>query len=169
MIYGNADGFKEYLGSRGMSMTCNWTDDKIDSALLVASEWLDGLYENSWIGYKANGYKQERSWPRKSAQVQSYPFYLFKEDEIPEQVIKATYEAAYRHLNDSKSLQSDYTPTKYKRVSVNGAVSVEYNDTVTGWTDVQTQFPIIQSLMSDLTDDKSDGSLSSLSGKAVRL
>ena len=169
MIYGNADGFKEYLGSRGMSMTCSWTDDKINSALLVASEWLDGLYEDSWIGYKADGYKQERSWPRKSAQVQSYPFYTFKEDEIPEQVVKATYEAAYRHLNNNNALQTDYTPTKYKRVSVSGAVSVEYNDTTTGWTDVQTQFPIIQTLMSDLIDDDSSGSFSSLSGKAVRL
>lgn len=169
MNYGNAEGFKEYLGSRGMSMNCSWTDDKINSALLVASEWLDGIYEGSWIGYKAGGYTQERSWPRKSAQIQSYPFYIFPENEIPEQVIKATYEAAYRQLGNGNALQTDFTPNRYKRVSVNGAISVEFDETVTSWSDVQTQIPIIQTLMNDLMNNDSSGSMSAMSGKAVRL
>ena len=63
MYYGNVDDFKTYCMSRGKSLPETWTDEMIESALLVSSEWLDGEYENIFIGYKANGYKQERSWP----------------------------------------------------------------------------------------------------------
>lgn len=170
MVYGNADGFKEYLGARGKSLNCAWNDDLINSALLVASEWLDTLYEDSWIGYKTNGYTQERSWPRKSATVKTmYGWYTFPDNEIPEKVVHATYEAAFRHLTDSNVLQPDFTPSKYKSVSVSGAISVVFSDMITSAADVQTQFPVIQGLMADLIDDTDGKDLSPLTGKAVRV
>lgn len=170
MVYGNADGFKEYLGARNKKLNCSWTDDTIDSALLVASEWLDTIYEDSWIGYKAGGYTQERSWPRKNATVQyAYGWYTFPDNEIPQQVVWATYEAAFRHLNDDNVLQPDYTPSKYKSVSVHGAVSVVFSDLITSAADIQAQFPIIQGLMDGLIDQNGGKGLSALTGKAVRV
>ena len=167
MIYGNADGFKEYMGSRGKKFNCSWTDDVIESALLVASEWLDGIYESQWVGYKTGGYEQERSWPRKSATiVLGFGWYTFPENEIPKEVIKATYEVALRHLKDENILMPDFKQNQYKSVSIHGAISVMYNDTITTAADVQTQFPIVQNLMSDLIVDNE--SSNPLVGKAVR-
>lgn len=170
MVYGNADGFKEYLGARGKKLNCSWTDGLINSALLVASEWLDTIYEDSWIGYKTGGYTQERSWPRTSATVKNaYGWYTFPTNEIPTQVISATYEAAFRHLTDANVLQPDYTPSKYKSVSVHGAVSVVYSDLITSAADIQTQFPVIQGLMDGLIDQEGGKGMSALTGKAVRV
>lgn len=169
MIYGNANGFREYFRTRGKSLSEIWTDEKIESALLVASEWLDGQFEASWIGYKTEGYKQERSWPRTAAVVASFPYHLYDKNEIPEQVIKATYEAAYREGTSNGCLQTDFTPSKYKSVSVSGAVAVEYNDLVLSAGDAQLEIPIIQNLMKPLIDPQKSGDLSVLSGKVVRV
>lgn len=169
MFYGNVEGMKEYLLARGKDLPPELTDEEINSALLVASEWLDGQYESSWIGYKTNGFKQERSWPRSNVIVQYYPYYLFGNDEIPEQVVKATYEAAYRHITKPNCLQTDYIPSQYKSVSVSGAVSVEYSNLVTSAGDSQLEIPAIQVLMEMLLDSDKTGNLSSLSGKAVRV
>lgn len=169
MYYGNVDDFKTYCMSRGKSLPETWTDEMIESALLVSSEWLDGEYENIFIGYKANGYKQERSWPREAAVVQSYPYYLFAKDEIPAQIEKATYEAAFRNLTSPGSLQVDFTPNQYSSVRVEGAISVEYNSSLTYASDIQTEIPIIQTLMSDLIDYDKPGSFSRVSGRASRV
>lgn len=167
MFYGNVDDFKEYFITRGKDIPQDWTDDMIESALLVSSEWLDGQYESLWIGYKVD-FKQERSWPRQSAQVQTYPYYVYKNDEIPEQVAKATYEAAFRELTKQGSLQVDFTPNKYKSVSVDGAISVEYNS-ISYASDAQIEIPIIQNLMSILMDETKSGAFSPISGKVSRV
>lgn len=167
MFYGNVDDFKEYFTLRGKVVPEEWDNSKIESALLVSSEWLDHQFENSWIGYKVK-FEQERSWPRQSAVVQSFPYHVYKTDEIPEQVVKATYEAAFRELTKQGSLQVDFTPNKYKSVSVSGAISVEYNS-LSYASDVQTEIPVIEDLMSVLTDSTKSGAFSSLSGKVSRV
>lgn len=169
MYYGNVDDFKTYCTSRGKSLPETWTNDMIESALLISSEWLDGEYEDIFIGYKANGYKQERSWPREAAVVQSFPYYLFAKDEIPQQVEKAVYEAAFRNLTSPGSLQVDFTPTQYKSVRVEGAISVEYNSSITYASDAQTEIPVIEILMRDLIDYDKTGSFSRLSGRVSRV
>lgn len=155
MFYGSADGFKTYHTERGRSIPTTLTDAQIQSALLVASEWLDFRYGGSFIGTKTDGYLQEREWPRKNAVVQDYPSYIFADNEIPVQVIQATYEAALRQINSADSLTTDYTPSKYKSVSVAGAVSVEYA-TFDGAFSTQLQIPIVDSLLSSLLNPDSE-------------
>ena len=167
MFYGNADDFEKYLTTRGYEIALDWDEDKINAALLVASEWLDNQYENLWIGYKIN-YKQERSWPRQLAVVQTYPYYTYKTNEIPDEVIKATYEAAKRELTSQGSLQVDFQPSQYNSVAIYNAVTVEYNSNASAG-DIQTQIPIIQSLMSKLLDINKGAGSNGLSGVAVRV
>lgn len=169
MFYGNVEDFKNYCTLRNKVLPETWTNEMIESALLISSEWLDSKYENIFIGYKANGYKQERSWPREAAVVQNYPYYLFAKDEIPEQLNKATYEAAFRNLTSPGSLEVDFTPNQYKSVRIEGGVSVEYNSSLAYASDIQTEIPIIQSLMSDLIDYDKSGSFSRVSGRASRV
>lgn len=169
MTYGDVAGFREYMENRGKELSSIWTDDKISSALLVASEWLDSQYEAIWIGYKTNGFKQERSWPRTSAIVQAYPYYTFDKDEIPEQVVKATYEASFRELTSQGYLSVDFTPNKYKSVRVEGAIEVAYNSEIQQSSEIQTQIPIIENLMSLLIDPNKSGTFSSLSGGVTRV
>ena len=169
MIYGNADGFKDYFIARGKELSAEWTDEQIESALLVSSEWLDNQYEPLWIGYKTEGFKQERSWPRKSARVQTFPYYLFANDEIPEQVVKAVYEATFRELTTPGYLQSDYTPNKYSSVRVEGAIAVEYNKHILYASDAQNEIPVIGDLMKPLIDNEKGGNFSILSGRASRV
>lgn len=167
MFYGNVDDFKEYFTLRGKEVPETWTNEMIESALLISSEWLDGQYENQWIGYKVD-FEQERSWPRQSAIVQSFPYHLYETDEIPEQVVKATYEAAFRELTKQGCLQVDFTPNKYKSVSVEGAISVEYNN-ISYASDAQIQIPVIDTLMSLLIDESKSGAFSPISGKVSRV
>lgn len=167
MFYGNAADFKNYLTERGKEVSQDWADSKIESALLVSSEWLDRKFESLWIGYKLT-YDQLRSWPRQSAVTETFPSYVYKIDEIPYQVVDATYEAAFRELQKPGCLQVDFTPNKYKSVKVEGAISVEYNTGFTYASDIQNDFPIIDEIMSGLISTDKNGNYSPFSGKAVR-
>lgn len=163
MYYGNAEGFKEYHTQRGREISVEWTDEQIESALLVSSEWLDLRYGNAWVGYKLS-YQQEREWPREAAVVQTFPYYVFRSDEIPEPVIKATYEAALRELTEKGSLTVDYTPNKYKSVRVEGAISVEYSNVFYA-SDVQKVIPVVDELMVNLLQGSANNSFT---GKTCR-
>lgn len=168
MNYGTDAGFIEYHEDRGREIPALWTADSnavILAALLIASEWIDNIYGNSFVGFKTGGYDQEREWPRTSAVSNSYPSKVFATDEIPTRVIQAAYEAAYRQATTPGSLQVDYTPGKYKRVSVDGAISVEYAQ-FSSATDIQTQIGIIDSLLWPLL--VVSATASSLSGSSGR-
>lgn len=167
-MYGDAAGFVAYHEARGRSLPATWDDDSINAALLAASEWIDNIYGSSFIGYKSGGFLQAREWPRKSAVVEcSIPAYLFGEAEIPDRVENATYEAAYRQMVTPGSLQVDYTPGKYKKVSIDGALSVEYAQIDVG--DIQVQIAAVDSLLWPLLDKDSPIMSSSLSGGAGRV
>lgn len=167
MFYGNADDFESYFTERGFEIPSAWDEDKINSALLVSSEWLDNHYDSIWIGYKVK-FGQERAWPRQNAMVLSYPSYTYKTNEIPVQVVQATYELAKRELTSPGSLSPDYEPVKYSKVSIKNAVSVEYNPAFSSAGDFQTQIPAVQSLMNILIDPTKNAG-DSMTGKAVRV
>ncbi len=169
MNYGTVADFIEYHESRGRTIPAQWTvhdNAVILSSLLVASEWIDHVYGKLFVGHKTGGYTQVREWPRTAAVSNSYPNYVFTATEIPQEVLYATYEAAFRQATTPGSLMLDYTPNKYKKVAISGALSVDYAD-FTSSADIQTKIGIIDSILEVILDTHSD--ISSLSGGATRV
>src|SRR5690606_19975489 len=79
-------GFAEYMEARGREIRGTWTDEIIDAALLLASEWIDGVYGRLFSGQKAGGFLQDREWPRTGAYSNTIPVYTFPSDVIPDQI-----------------------------------------------------------------------------------
>lgn len=159
-FYGTADGLTDYHELRGRDIS-SYTDDQKDAALLVASEWLDGVYMGQWGGYKLGGASQVREWPRTGV-IDIYG-YAVPSDVVPWQVENATYEVALRQLQSPGSLNVDFTPSQYKRVAIEGAVSVEYASVNAG--SVQKQIPVIGQILAPLLNCNSGNALS---GKVAR-
>jgi hypothetical protein len=168
-MYGTAEGFAAYHESRGREIPGTWSDDTIEAALLSASEWIDSIYGPSFIGHKTDGFEQENEWPRTNAVVMdSTPAYVYDTDAIPARVTKAAYEAAWRQATTPGSLLVDYTPGKYKSVSIDGALSVEYRQFDSAY-EVQVQIGAVDTLLWPLLDMSSGGKTSTLSGAASRV
>lgn len=162
-------GFTIYHEDRGREVPGTWDDGLITSALIIASEWIDNTYGPSFIGQKTGGFVQPREWPRLGAVINDARYaYVFPTDVVPEQVIDAVYEAAWRQANKPGALLVDYTPGKYKSVNVQGAVSVEYAQ-FSSASEVQTMYPIIDQLLYWLIDGSSSGAMSSFSGAITRV
>lgn len=156
-FYGSAVAYSAYHAARGRDVS-DQSVDEIETALLVASEWLDGSFANRWPGYiTGTRLTQYRSWPR--SDVIDIHGYGVDYSTVPVEIEYATYEAAYRWLADNTALLADYTPQKYKSVSIDGALSVQYRmlDAAT----VQQQFPIIGNILSRLLGGSATSSLSS--------
>jgi hypothetical protein len=148
-----ATGFSDYHEARGREVPGTWDETKINASLLIASEWLDMTFGKTFVGEKTAGFLQEREWPRVNAVTRDPRYsYAVPTDIIPTQIIQAVYEAAYRDAQTPGILLVDYTPDKFKRVSVDGAVAVEYRQ-FTFASEKQTSIPIIERLISDFLYD----------------
>jgi hypothetical protein len=79
----------------------------------------------------------------------------------------AAYEAAFRELTKAGALNVDFTPNKYNKASVDGAVAVEYTQNLL-INDVQVQIGIIESILRPLLDPNKGGASSGLSGDVNR-
>ena len=108
-IYGTLAASNTYHADRG---NVAWgdaeSDDLLNAALLRASEWIDARYSSRFEGWKTGRRSQVRSWPRSAAyDVEGEPI---PSDEIPDEIERATYEAALRELITPGSLSPDVTP-----------------------------------------------------------
>lgn len=160
--YGTFAGFQAYHTARGTNVA-SYTEANVNVALLVASEWLDGAFGYRWPGYKVGDRQQQtRDWPR--SWVQDREGYPVDAETVPTEIQNATYEAALRHLIDPTALQSDYTPNRYKRVSIEGSISAEYLSLSA--QEVQKQFPVIGQILAPILEG--NGGVSSISSGIVR-
>lgn len=165
--YGTTDGFTAYQTARGRAAEIATYDaDETAVALLVASEWIDAIYQSSFAGLKVGQRAQVREWPRYGA-VDWYG-YAIASDSNPVEVENATYEAALRQLMSPGSLVMDWTPSKYREVNVSGAVDVTYN-LFTSASDAQTQFLIIDQVIAPILTGGLGGNASGLSGYTNRI
>jgi hypothetical protein len=162
--YGTPAAFKTYWADRGNTVATSYDDTtQILPALLVASEWLDAAFLGRFGGLKVDGRSQVREWPRLG--VQDIYGYAIDDASIPREVDAATYEAALRQILTPGIFFKDYTPGKYKNVTITGALSVEY---ATGNAyDFQTQMPQIAAILAPLLTGNAN--VSSLSGSVARM
>jgi hypothetical protein len=93
--YGSDDGYATWLADNGYPAH--------SGALTVAqlrqrgSDYVDGLYEGRFPGYRTGGIDQERAWPRTGARVHCQ---AVDPAVIPAAVVKASYVAAlYEQAN----------------------------------------------------------------------
>lgn len=162
-FYGTASGFRAYLTARGITLPADSGDDIVVNAkLVVGSEWLDARFRSMFPGRKTGGRSQEREWPRTGASDEEG--YAIDSVTVPIEVEYATYEATLRDMNQPGILSTDYTPNKYKRAAVAGAVSVEYAAFNSG-TEAQIQLQAVVDILSRLLD-LDDGNI--LSGGSFR-
>lgn len=146
-FYGSTTGFTAYCTARGITVPAG----DLEARLIVASEWLDAIYRNSFPGVKTGGREQEREWPRTVAS--DIYDYTIPSDSVPYEVDYATYEAALH----SETLSVNYTPSKYKQAAVNGAVSVTYAS-FDNWMDIQTKYAKVNEWLSSILISDSDSS-----------
>lgn len=171
-MYGTADGFVTYFTERNKDVT-PYDDAEINAALIVASEWIDGVYGSTFVGRKTGGFLQENEWPRVNATVfdgegDFANYYTFPDNTVPTEVIRATYEAAFRQLVSPGTLNPDYTPNKYKRVAIDGAISVEYTQ-FSNASETILSISNIDMLLYKLLDRSNAGAMSGLSGPSSRV
>lgn len=161
--YGTVPGFKEYHDLRGSDYGAA-TDDDIQKALLVASEWIDARYVSLFDGLKVGLRSQVREWPRTGAL--DYYGYVIDQTSVPNEVTEATYEVALIQLNDVTPLSVNFTPAKYRKVAVDGAISLEYAQFQNS-DEVQTQFKRVEEILSGITTTRGQSD-SRLSGSVTR-
>ncbi len=161
--YGTVLGFKEYHDLRGFDYGVV-TDEEIQQALLVASEWIDARYVTLFDGLKVGMREQVREWPRFGAL--DYYGHIIAQTGVPIEVTEATYETALIHMNGVTPLSVNFTPAKYRKVAVDGAISLEYAQFQNS-DEVQTQFKRVEEILSGITTTRGQSD-SRLSGSVTR-
>lgn len=152
--YGSISAWKAYAAERGQASIASTADVDLTAALVRGSEWLDGRYRDRFAGVKSGGRAQVREWPRRPATPTQdnnrdrmlsgdyprtgygyglYPATVFDRDgnpiavdEVPAEIIKATYEAAYRELATPGYLSPDYVAAQQVASESVGPVSTSY-------------------------------------------
>ncbi|MBR0693665.1 DnaT-like ssDNA-binding protein [Bradyrhizobium lablabi] len=117
--YATVDTANAYHTTRG-NMAWLTTDGDPTSALIRATQYIEGKYRGRWPGlpikYRLGGLsdsQQALSWPRYGA-VDNNGFAILP-NTVPIEVVYATCEAALRELLSPGSLQPDITLTGIKR------------------------------------------------------
>jgi hypothetical protein len=140
--------------------TWTGTDEAKESALIRATQWLDGRYRSRWPGLRTGGRSQALEWPRSG--VVDMEGNGITEDEVPVEVVNATMEAALRELVAPGSLAPDYVAnTGVKRERV-GPLEVEYLG-VSGASSVQPVLTAVDEILASLI-----GPSSGVVGRLVR-
>lgn len=160
--YGTLIGFTTYHTARGRDVSA-YIDADVEAAKLIASEWIDSRYRASFGGSKVGSRDQVREWPRTGAM--DVHGYNIDSVSIPTEIENAAYEATLKHLTSVGSLSVDWVPPKYKRASVDGAVSVDFA-MFDSASDAQIRFKIVDEILAPILTGS--GSFASLSGSTYR-
>lgn len=104
-FYGSLAGALTYHADHGNAAWAASTDELRTAALARTSVYIDGQYLALFPGMKTNGRLQALQWPRAGAIDQNG--YGILSEEIPVEIINATYEGALRELVVPNSLAPD--------------------------------------------------------------
>lgn len=127
MHYGTLAAADAYHEARGNTAWGEAAEPARVAALVRGSDYVDsryvyqrgGCWASMFPGEKTGGRAQERAWPRTG--VDGVPA-----DEIPVEVDRATYEAAFRELTEPGSLMPDYVASGQVTREKVGPVEVSY-------------------------------------------
>lgn len=146
---------KAYWDSVGYDYSGS-TDDEIEQALRRATQWIDGVYGQRFIGTPAT-VTQALEWPRADAEWRGEEI---DNTIIPTKVANATAEAARREIATPGSLSPDLKRGGYIRRVAAGSAEVEFAPNAPA----QTTFSIIDGILAGLVSSAA----TSLVGTAAR-
>jgi hypothetical protein len=162
-IYGTKAEADTYHSDRGNAAWGTAAEGDKDSALIRATEWIDRAFRMAFPGEKTGLRAQEREWPRINAYDDEDE--LIPDDEIPAEILPATYEAALREVITPGSLSPDYDPSSQVKREKVDVVEVEYAAGF-GPESVHPVFPIIRGILAPILT----GSVASgLAGSSTRV
>lgn len=131
--YGTLVDADLYNAQRGRSGWAEFSDEERIAALVRGSDYVDWRYRrtgdgcaSSFPGVKTGGRSQDREWPRTGAVDRNGD--PIPSDEVPVEVIRATFEAAYREALEPGSLSPDYVPSQLVTREKVGPIEVSYSD-----------------------------------------
>jgi len=134
-MYGTLEGANLYHQARGNAAWALGTDEARTGALVRATGYIDGRYRvllasGRWAsmfpGVRTAGRGQANEWPRTGAidnEGARIPV-----DEVPVEVLQATYEAALRELARPGSLSPDFVASSLAIRKKVGPIEIAYSD-----------------------------------------
>jgi len=141
--YGTVDGFFTYVEERYESL--NTDEELVEAALRRATTYIDTMFRDRFRGYRTRGRIQRLEWPREfTGWLRGVP--ITQRNEVPYEVISATYEAAYREVLEPRSLMRDITPSQMVVREKVGPLETEY--AAASASSAQVVVPIIEKILS---------------------
>lgn len=150
--YVDLDEFKVYCGKVGYDLEGK-TDTDLERSLRRGTTWLDGTYGQRFIGEPAT-VEQALEWPRKNAVWRGA---LLPSTMIPQRIKNALCEAAWRELTTPGSLSPDFVPAEAIKQEQVGDLSVTYQDTNGGASDVLPVLSIVDGILAGFIRGKGAG------------
>lgn len=157
-MYGTLEGADSYHQARGNAAWAAGSDDARIGALVRATDYIDGRYRvllasgrwsSMFPGVRTAGRGQPNEWPRTGAS--DYDGDPIQPDEIPEEVERATYEAALRELASPGSLSPDFISSEAVTREKVGPIEVTYADApVAGQLPNRPVIPAIDEILAPL-------------------
>lgn len=132
-----------YATARGLTFPTS-PAGPAEAAIIRATAAIDAMYRARFPGQRLNGRTQALEWPRKYASdAEGNPI---AEDEIPQEVINATCEAAVRELAAPNSMMPDLERGGQIKSIKAGSVAIEYGGNATA----RTAFTLIDGILAGL-------------------
>jgi hypothetical protein len=121
--YGDDDGFTAFLTEHGYALPSGAPT----AAVLRqrGSAYLDALYGTSYSGVPADGYSQDRHWPRSGAMAYGEEI---PDDEVPEPIVRASYYAAWAEAQAPGSLSVTLNAARRVKRQKVGDIEREFFD-----------------------------------------
>lgn len=141
--YVSVSDASSYAVARGLTFPTS-PASTAEAALIRATAAIDATYRSRFPGQRVSGRDQALEWPRKYAgDAEGNPI---AEDEIPQEIINATIEAAVRELAEPNSMMPDLERGGQVKSIKAGSVAIEYGGNATA----RTAFTLIDGILAGL-------------------
>jgi len=166
-FYGTIDDADAYHAARGntaWAQAASSPDEAREGALLRASVWIDGRFRSRFPGKKTGGRSQIREWPRtdaEDAECNDIP-----DDEVPREVLDATFEAALRELTTPGYLAPDFVASQHVVSERVGQLATTYSDKSFTADDMRPVLTAIDDILAPLLGNVTEVSIYGTSARA---